>query len=303
MPVPVVLNEVSCAHWPEDERVSAECLRQLAQALVALNALPRKTFMLSHVRLGEVMFGNGTLARYMGDASVRDALRQILSFGNRAPFESFSELDADGAECFLGPHSSLGALYAHLLGTLVLSFPTDPLWSEAEIQVRLTELDAANGEIIERRLSLGNIASRRHVALGAQVISCHRQNASSCGTEVWANREDWFPSLSFLPRVESDLSILLDPLVTDQVTTRLFELQDAASRWDPTLSREPAWSSRVTGEAETRKRLCSFVGLDGAEHTYDLHARYTPGAGRIHFRLLPADGLVEIAYIGAKLGA
>jgi hypothetical protein len=34
---------------------------------------------------------------------------------------------------------------------------------------------------------------------------------------------------------------------------------------------------------------------------FDLHARFTPGAGRIHFRLDPTAQKFVIAYIGKKL--
>lgn len=303
MAIPIVLNEVSCEQWPADDYISAECLRQLAHALTELNSLSRETFMLSHVRLGEMMLGSRSFASYMGDASVRDALRQFLLFGNRAPFESFANLDAEGSECFLGPYSSRGALYAHLLGTVVVSFPTDHLWSGPEIHARIAELDPVSGDIVDRQLDLSNVANSAHVAVCAEVISRHRPHTLQRGGEIWANREEWFPSLRFLPRVEDDLGRVLGQLVTEQVASRLFELEVATSRWDPRSEREPAWKSRVTGEGETRKRLCAFVGPDGSQHIYDLHARYTPGAGRIHFRLLPADGLIEVAYVGAKLGA
>jgi hypothetical protein len=303
MAIPIVLNEVSCEQWPVDDYASSACLRQLGNALAALSALPRKTFMLSHVRIGEMMLGNRPFASFMGDASVRDALRQFLSFGNRAPFASFADLDADGAECFLGPYSSRGALYAHLLGTVVVSFPTDDLWSGNEIRARISELDAVSGDIVDRQEVLSNVADLEHVAACAQAISKYRPQTLDRGSEIWVNRDEWFPSLRFLPRVENDLQSLLGQLITGQVASRLFELEAAASRWDPKSSQEPAWESRVTGEGETRKRLCKFIGHDGFEHIYDLHARYTPGAGRIHFRLRPAEGLIEIAYVGTKLGA
>jgi hypothetical protein len=58
----------------------------------------------------------------------------------------------------------------------------------------------------------------------------------------------------------------------------------------------------VTPEAEQRKRLCMFVDLDGIERLFDWHARFTPGAGRIHLRLVPEEGKARIAHIGLKLG-
>jgi hypothetical protein len=63
------------------------------------------------------------------------------------------------------------------------------------------------------------------------------------------------------------------------------------------------WKTKVTGESETRKSLCEFLDLDGAISIFELHARFTPGPGRIHFRLIPGDGIARVAYIGRKRGA
>jgi hypothetical protein len=58
----------------------------------------------------------------------------------------------------------------------------------------------------------------------------------------------------------------------------------------------------VTPEAETRKRLCRFEDFDGIERTFDLHGRFTPGPGRVYFRLVPELGAATVAHVGAKLG-
>lgn len=67
-----------------------------------------------------------------------------------------------------------------------------------------------------------------------------------------------------------------------------------------TVPAAPRPAGPVTAQ---RKRLCLFRDLDGEEECFDLHGRFTPGAGRLHFRLVPEDKALRIAYIGAKLGA
>jgi hypothetical protein len=49
--------------------------------------------------------------------------------------------------------------------------------------------------------------------------------------------------------------------------------------------------------------LFIFTDLDGENRCFDLHARFTPGAGRIHFRLAPDDAgpRLVIAHVGHKL--
>jgi hypothetical protein len=62
------------------------------------------------------------------------------------------------------------------------------------------------------------------------------------------------------------------------------------------------WRSRVTPESETRRHLCKFADFDGESRIFDLHGRFTPGEGRIYFRLVPQERTATIAYIGLKLG-
>ncbi|MEU3217046.1 hypothetical protein [Streptomyces sp. NPDC006971] len=63
---------------------------------------------------------------------------------------------------------------------------------------------------------------------------------------------------------------------------------------------EPEWQSKVTPEGETRKRVCRFAD-DGEQETFHLHARFTPGAGRIHFRTIGEEGKIRIAHVGGKI--
>ncbi|MEU9241733.1 hypothetical protein [Streptomyces sp. NPDC048385] len=38
-----------------------------------------------------------------------------------------------------------------------------------------------------------------------------------------------------------------------------------------------------------------------APAAFRLHARFTPGAGRIHFRPIGEEGKIRIAYVGGKI--
>jgi hypothetical protein len=50
-----------------------------------------------------------------------------------------------------------------------------------------------------------------------------------------------------------------------------------------------------------RKQLTRFTDLDGVERVFDWHGRFTPGKGRIHFRLIAEERKARIAYIGSHL--
>lgn len=88
------------------------------------------------------------------------------------------------------------------------------------------------------------------------------------------------------------------------MASRLRELDDAVAAWDTKVMREPEWKSKVTPESESSNNegRSGFEDLDGRPRLFDLHARFTPGPGRIHMRLITEAGKVRIAYIGRKLG-
>lgn len=111
---------------------------------------------------------------------------------------------------------------------------------------------------------------------------------------------DVFPDLEFLPRVQDNLAKLSTAWV-EPVKERLAELQTATARWDVTAQPAPDWLSHVTPESQSRRQLCQFVDLDGTVRLFEMHARVTPGAGRVYFRLDGAKGKLVIAHIGQKL--
>ncbi|WP_449060681.1 hypothetical protein [Planomonospora algeriensis] len=121
------------------------------------------------------------------------------------------------------------------------------------------------------------------------------------GSEVWESRGSLYPNLLFLPHTEQHFA----ELRMDWVVPAARELQridHAIGNWDPRQTREPMWRSRVTPEGETRKRLCRFKDFDGTVRVFDLHGRFTPGEGRVYFRLVPEEGKAIIAHVGLKLG-
>lgn len=122
--------------------------------------------------------------------------------------------------------------------------------------------------------------------------------------EVWERRADLYPRLSFLDEVRRHLEGL-EPEHLRQVLTRLGEIDDSVEEWaqrpEDSRSPFPSWKTKVTPESTTRKSLCYFPE-DGVRTLFELHARYTPGAGRIHFRMDHELSRVVVAYVGTKLG-
>jgi hypothetical protein len=304
MAIPLCLNDLSCKDWPEsiEERVSF--IVQLAKVLTEVKKLRRESYLLAEARIGELLIGGVTLASFFSNGHARDSIRVILAFSNASPYESFGEVGAGGFECNVAGRSGKGLLFATLLNTSTVSFASAPQWKSADISVVLEELDEIEGavQITREQRQVTNIASVDHVAIHKRRLLEFGIESVASAEEIWAKKSDLFPSLRFLSRIERQIySVCADNLVRQQVMRRLVELERTAREWDPQLQQFPEWCSKVTPEAEQRKRLCEFVDDDGITRCYDLHARYTPGAGRIHFRLVPEVRTLEIGYIGPKL--
>lgn len=302
MAVPVVLNEASHRVWPPDRYEGISCIQSLGASLRELAKLKRAVFLLGETRIGEISLGDQPLSSFLSEQSARDSIRVLLTFANKSPIESFVQLDADGAECFVSDARSNGALYAHLLGTVALSFPSAEFFKGETLMASLVELTDDGEDLRESDVAIPNVAALEHVAVHAKRIMAYRGAQASTGLELWGYLSDWFPALRFLARVRNDLvDFSGSTLGLDQVVDRLAELQAAAAEWDGVA--QPVWRSKVTPESQSRQALCEFADEEGVMRSYELHARFTPGAGRIHFRLLHAERLIEVAYIGQKLGA
>jgi hypothetical protein len=246
------------------------------------------------------------LSEWIADPANRDRWRFIRTLQNRAPFRDVLPPGAgDGVDYRYDGRRAQGLGAAHLMDGLAVSLLLAPDWHTDRVQlVRevLAELPDGSVDLIEE------LAQVRHAAL-CDHLSSHEERIkgeglwdASSGADLWSGRLEYFPRLRFLPRVEQDLESLPPDWVAP-VANELFKLNAAVAAWDPAVSPFPIWRSKVTPEGETRKRLCEFVDLDGQRRIFDLHARFTPRAGRLHFRLDPSSAIAVVAYIGPKINA
>lgn len=304
MPIPLCLNDLSCEDWPESQEERVGFIVQLASVLIEVKKLRRKSYLLAESRIGKILIGGVTLASFLSNGQARDSIRVLLGFSNASPYESFDEISADGFECNVEGRPAKGLLFAALLNTSAVSFASAPLWSDADVSVVLEEIDEIDGviQITQKNRLVANVSSISHIALHKRRLLEFGAESLGNAKELWAKKADIFPSLRFLSRVEGQLySACGDNLARQQIIQRLVELERAVGEWDPQLQQFPEWCSKVTPEGERRKRLCDFMDDGGVTRCYDFHARYTPGAGRLHFRLIPEGRALEIGYIGPKL--
>jgi hypothetical protein len=296
-------NELSCSA-PMPKASVDEAMERFVRLLMRITQWRRDAALISSVKLKELELAPGYyLAEWAGQPHHVDLWRGIRGLQNRAPFSDVLPPGVgEGADYFWSgrPAKALGA--AHLLDELLVSLLVDAGWDASWIRAdreALAELADGETDIVKQPVQVRHAATLEHAASHEDWIKQAGLPDLRLGSEIWEARGDLFPHLQFLPRVKDHL----DGLRRDWVipaARELRRLNDAISNWDPQLKREPTWSN-VTPEGETRKRLCRFIDLDGVERTFDLHGRFTPGAGRVYFRLVPQERKARIAHIGWKL--
>lgn len=203
------------------------------------------------------------------------------------------------------PCKGLGIASENVTNSVAVSF-THEQWNLSAYTVSITLLD-------EEALPESFLSKTRNVCDESQ---CHlHQDALlrqklfqiQTGNELWLKRNELFPNLQFCENVKAQMKALKNGTSElRQVIIKLNELQAVASRCTTEKGiQESDFTSKVTYESKSRERTLhdklTFLCPDGKEHLCSWHARYTPGAGRIHFYPVESNQVFYIAYIGPKI--
>ena len=297
------LNEKSCTST-EDQEVAHQAMLAFVGVCRAVRGIYRGTTLVSEVPLDGLEIAPGY---YLGEWRNRPDAHDAVSFLRRtlmskapissvlptAPENQFVEYRHEGTPV-------LGLAAAHLMDGLAVSLPTAPCWDDPWVRAEYEGVGEEEGYH-------SGVADVRH-ASRVEHVTVHEKWIRTAGTatattaaELWETRATLYPRLQFLPRVEKDL-LHLDHKWFLPVRSLLCRLEDSVATWDPAESPFPVWQTpHITPEGEQGKLHCQFKDLDGSTGTFDLHGRMTPGKGRLHFRLIPEQKTLRVAYIGPKL--
>jgi hypothetical protein len=300
------LNELSYATPQPKDRVD-QSMERFVRLLNQVAQWRGDASLISLTTLKDMELAPGYYFReWAGQPRHRDFLRGIQRMRNRAPFNDVLPLGfAEGVEYFWQEQPSLAIGAAHLLNGLVVSFLSDECWDVVWLQAEREMLEEGvdgDAQIHQTTVDLRHAAKVEHAVTHEDWIKRAGLPDLRSGADIWSSRADLFPNLQFLPQVEAQLDDL-ERVWIKPVAYELRRLDDAIGNWDPVTGPEPHWRSKVTPESDNRKQLCSFIDLDGVDRVFDLHGRFTPGPGRVYFRLVPEERRARVAYIGRKLGA
>lgn len=305
MDKPIYLNECSF-HGPVDSEQEARRLfGHLYDLLRRLDRCMGGLSLVAHRRLMDLTIGRHPAAIWF--AGDRERVRRIKLISNRAPFdvdlESVRETLQGDLEYRHEDEEVIGLGLASWHDSLAVSVNRDP-WRTPELPLRRFMVrEGPQGQIIERHdnVTCRHATIEQHVECHATWIEAEQIDLPRTPDELWQYADRWYPNIAFHPRVRAQIGNLgaANPAFT-QVVEKLAGLQHSLAFWNG--DGVPDWGVHVTGEHQRREALCWFEDLDGQQRLFEQHARFTPGAGRIHFRLDGPDQRIIVAYIGRKLG-
>ncbi|MFE9646432.1 hypothetical protein ACFYO0_20450 [Streptomyces sp. NPDC006365] len=308
MPLLLFLNERSCGTDCEPLRAD-RAMNQFARTAVAVSKVDRGgTVLVCEVPLKQLQIADGyPIGKWIGNPKNRDPWLRLRLMQSKAPFKT---VFPDGEDPLDVEYRHDGVTVAglggaHLMDGLGISLPVHACWDAAMLPLECEQLVEAEDGSTDTRVGdveVRHVSAERHLHDHLAWMRTSRDTAAHTGAQLWERRAELFPHLQFLPRVEADLRGLPQVWV-GPVRKRLVELEEAVAEWDPQARPEgPRWRSWVTGEHQGRRRHCQFTDLDGQLEFFDTHSRFTPDEGRVHFRLVPEDKAVRVAYLGRKRG-
>jgi hypothetical protein len=305
MPLLMVFNELPCSE-PHPQELVDTAMTAFVQLLQRVSRLRNDVVLVSGAYLTTTELAPGYyFADWAHQPRHVDLARAIRNLRQRAPFTDVLPPGAgDGVDYFWEgrPARALGA--AHLLDGLLVSVLVDDRWDTSWVRADrqiLVELDNGEADIRDAdAVDVRHAAAAGHLVPHEDWIKHYGLPDLRHGDEIWDSRESLYPSLQFLPHVQRQLHGLTWEWVVP-VALELRRIDDAVADWNPQTRPLPVWRSLVTPEHEMRKELCRFTDFDGQERVFDWHGRFTPGKGRIHFRLVAEQRKARIAYVGPKL--
>ena len=154
-----------------------------------------------------------TLQAVLGGNSFKEAWDFVRALNDRSPFSVglgngiAQEIENMEFRTRPGQVPSSALAWATLLDSATVSFDAHPDWSQGWVEMSYLMLDEA-GNLLETDGRVRNASQPAHADEHLDWLKLLGLAAAPTATQVWGEKEDRFPGLRFLPRVEKDLTAL-----------------------------------------------------------------------------------------------
>lgn len=306
MPALLCLNELSCCTAAEQREVEA-AMTEFVELLRSCRRVREATALLSTIAVNtQMQLASGYSLGQWLNADRRNGTRWSLirAMQAKAPFQASTALGDDVEYTFQGQKAA-GLGLADVVGGLAVSLPLAEEWAVPRVSVtRTTLVETEEGEPVCREdcADLPHASSGRHLGEHEEHLKTAGIDVLTTGDTLWEAREEFFPNLRFLPRVEDDVRGMQAGHLLP-VRQRLVEMEAAVSAWAADESMiAPEWrSKKADGEHDQRRLKLQFTDVDGVVRFFAEHLYFTPGHNRIYFRTDTSARTIIIAWIGPKV--
>ena len=207
-------------------------------------------------------------------------------------------------ECRCGGRLSigLGAASPYQYDSLSISLPPGAAWDKPMVEVEIALLDETADDLREETCAVRHLFRDTHLDAHAEWLLRRQRQQLPNGQVLWLKRGELFPNLVFCEHVKGQVAGFSgrQPEFI-QLQKRLFELEDYAARRPAGEFDADALPSKVTPESETRLRdfaaELTRACPDGENREFSWHARFTPGAWRLHFYPLEDSSTIIVGNI------
>lgn len=268
---------------------------------------------LGEIKVPAVFFGHTfaeayTFYQWISDQSFDSDLRSLLkSKITTTPVieEMLRERESGGGKIFECRYAGntangLGAASEHIFDAMAISMAPDDVWDTSSVTVDITVLQG--DDITQSACDVRHIYRLAHLDAHTTWLEAQRRPRIPNGQVLWLRRNELFPNLVFCEHIRGQVAGF-SPNQPEfiQLQKRLFELEEYAAKRTEGIFQADNLPSKVTPESETRKRDFANelirVCPDGVTRLFDWHARFTPGAWRLHFYPLENSNKIIVGNI------
>lgn len=194
----------------------------------------------------------------------------------------------------------LGAASPYRYDVLSVSVPPDASWDRPFVEVDIVIID--DDKTFEATCDVRHLLNAAHLAAHTEWLTVRQRQQVPNGHVLWLKRGELFPNLIFCAHIKGQIAGFSgkQPAFI-QLQKRLHELEACAAQRPEGEFNPDKLPSKVTSESDTRLREfeaeLTRACPDGETRLFSWHARFTPGAWRLHFYPLENDKTIIVGNI------